>query len=69
MDCVVLVRTTSNNNLGFSQSDQNHYDNTPIQYTVKSHGRKNSNFQMILYIFFVFFAHNIDRGYALEPPH
>ena len=49
----------------------NHYENTPMQYTSLFHGCKNDNFQMNNCDencdIFLFFAHNIDRGYTLEP--
>ena len=46
-----------------------HYENTPMQYTVIFHGRKNDNFQMKNCNIFLIFARNIDCGYTLEPPH
>ena len=46
----------------------NHYENTPIQYTVIFHGCKNDNFQMKFFDIFLIFAQNIDCGYTLEPP-
>ena len=46
-----------------------HYANTPMQYTAIFHGCKNDNFQMKNCDVFLIFALNIDRGYSLEPPH
>ena len=46
----------------------NHYENTPMQYTVIFHSCKNYNFQMKNCEFVLIFAVNIDRGYTLEPP-
>ena len=40
-----------------------HYENTPIQYTVIFHGRKNDYFQMKKCDIFLIFAQNIDCGY------
>ena len=45
-----------------------HYANTPMQYTVMFHGRKNVNFQMKNCNIFLTFAQNIDHGYTLELP-
>ena len=39
-----------------------HYENTPMQYTVIFHGCKNNNFQMKNCDIFLVFALNIDRG-------
>ena len=44
-------------------SSAKHYENTPMKYTVISHGCKNNNFQMKNCDFFLIFAVNIDRGY------
>ena len=46
-----------------------HYENTPMQYTAIFHGCKNNNFQMKKVGNYLIFAHNIDRGYTLEPPY
>ena len=46
----------------------NHYANTPMQYTAIFHGCKIDNFQMKNSDRFLIFAQNIDRGYTLEPP-
>ena len=46
-----------------------YYVNTPIQYSVIVHGRKDDYFQMKKYEIFLTFAKNIDRGNMLEPPH
>ena len=43
--------------------------NTPTQYTVIFHGLKNDYFEMKNCNIFLIFAHNIDCGYMLEPPH
>ena len=39
-----------------------------MQYTAIFHGCKNDNFQMKNCDIFLIFAHNIDRGYTIEPP-
>ena len=44
-----------------------HNNNTPMQYTSIFHGCKLYNFQMKIcnvFIFILFFAQNIDRGYT-----
>ena len=46
-----------------------HYVNMPMQYTGIFHGCKIGNFQKNICDIFLIFAHNIDRGYTLEPPH
>ena len=46
-----------------------HYDNTPILYTGIFFSCKNDNFQLKSIVVFLIFAHNIDCGYTLEPPH
>ena len=45
-----------------------HYENMPMQYTVKIFGCKNENFQWEKFDIFLIFAQNIDCGYTLEPP-
>ena len=45
-----------------------HYENTPMQYTVIFHARKNDNFHLKMCDYFLIFAQNIDCGYTLEPP-
>ena len=53
----------------FYGCQKDHYDKTPIQYTVIFHGCKNDYFQMKNCDIFLIFAQNIDRGNKLEPPH
>ena len=50
----------------FAKGD-NHYANTPMQYTAIFHGCKNHNFQMKKSAIFLIFSQNIDCGYTLEP--
>ena len=45
-----------------------HYENTPMQHTAIFHGRKNDNFHLKCFDYFLSFAQNIDCGYTLEPP-
>ena len=45
-----------------------HYENTPMQHTAIFHARKNDNFHLKIFDFFLIFAQNIDCGYTLEPP-
>ena len=47
---------------------QKHYENTPMQHTAIFHVRKNDNFHLKFFYFFLIFTQNIDCGYALEPP-
>ena len=51
------------------QTDNIHYENTPIQYKGNFYGCKNEKFQMEKCDVFVIFARNRDCGYSLEPPH
>ena len=46
----------------------NHYENTPMQYTENFLVVKMENFTETILIFFLFLAQNIDCGYTLEPP-
>ena len=46
-----------------------HHDNTPMQYTAIFHGCKNDIFQMKNCDILLIFAHIVDCGYMLEPPH
>ena len=46
-----------------------HYENTPMQYTVIFHSCKNDFYQMKNCNIILIFAQNIDRGYTLEPPY
>ena len=45
-----------------------HYENTPMQYTVILHGCKDNNFQIKNCDIFLILAVIIYRGYTLEPP-
>ena len=45
-----------------------HYENTPMQHTVIFHARKNDNFHLKMFDYFLILAQNIDCGYTLEPP-
>ena len=47
---------------------ENHFENTPMQYTVNFHGCKNNNVQMKNCDIFLNFALNIDSEYKLESP-
>ena len=60
----VLIRSPTNCNL----AKASHYENTPMQYTVIFHSRKNDNFQMKNYDIFLISAQNIDGGHTLELP-
>ena len=45
-----------------------HYENTPMQHTAIFHARKNDNFHLKFFDYFLIFAQNIDCGYTLETP-
>ena len=47
----------------------NNNENTPIKHTAIFHARKNDNFHLKIFDYFLIFAKNIDCGYTLEPPH
>ena len=49
-------------------SSYKHYENTPIEHTAIFHARKNDNFHLKIFDYFLIFAQNIDCGYMLEPP-
>ena len=53
---------------GVSYKLPKHYENTPMQHTAIFHARKNDNFHLIFFDYFLIFAQNIDCGYTLEPP-
>ena len=45
-----------------------HYENTPMQHTAIMHARKNDDFHLKSFDYFLILAQNIDCGYTLEPP-
>ena len=50
------------------QSEVEHYENVPMQYTEILRVVKNENFNQKIFYSFLVFAQNIDCGYTLEPP-
>ena len=61
MSSIILLKLT------FRESKTQHYENMPMQYTVMFLALKIENFQLKNFGIFLFFAHNIDCGYTLEP--